>query len=369
MTAPARALFRPPPGASQTAAWALLPLRAFLGLTFCYAGLQKLANPAFFESANPASIQSQLAAAARRSPIHVFLGPLVHVAVPLGLLIAVGEIAVGLGTLLGLYARAAAIGGALISFMLFLTVSFHTNPYYTGSDIGFVFAWLPFVVAGAGSLSADALIVEAAARARARSRKGNRRAVDPGRRELVTRAGAATAVAGGAVVLAGLTAAVGRLFGGGRPAAAGALVAGGAADPTTTAAAPATTSAPTTAGPSGADPSTSTAPTTAASHPPGVRLGPASSVPVGGAATFSDPRTGDPGIVLQPDAGHFLAFDAVCPHAGCTVEYDGSQRLFVCPCHGSQFNGRTGDVEVGPAQSGLSKISVAEGSDGQLYAQ
>lgn len=367
MTAPARALFSPPPGASQTAAWALLPLRAFLGLTFCYAGLQKLANPAFLQSANPASIQSQLAAAARRSPIHVFLGPLVHVAVPLGLLIALGEIAVGLGTLLGLYARAAAVGGALISLMLFLAVSFHTNPYYTGSDIGFVFAWLPFVVAGAGSLSADALIVEAAARAR--SRTGNRRAVDPGRRELVTRAGAATVVAGGAVVLAGLTAAVGRLFSGGRPAAASALAAGGAADPTTTTSGPEATSAPTSAGPSGADPSRSTTSTTAASHPPGVRLGPASRVPVGGAATFSDPRTGDPGIVLQPDAGNFLAFDAVCPHAGCTVEYDGSQRLFVCPCHGSQFNGRTGDVEVGPAQSGLSKISVAEGSDGQLYAQ
>jgi len=28
--------------------WVLLPLRAFLGFTFCYAGLQKLANPDFF---------------------------------------------------------------------------------------------------------------------------------------------------------------------------------------------------------------------------------------------------------------------------------------------------------------------------------
>jgi hypothetical protein len=42
---------------------ALLLLRAFLGFTFCFAGLQKLANPRFFDAADPASIQSQLASA------------------------------------------------------------------------------------------------------------------------------------------------------------------------------------------------------------------------------------------------------------------------------------------------------------------
>jgi len=62
-----------------------------------------------------------------------------------------------------------------------------------------------------------------------------------------------------------------------------------------------------------------------------------------------------------------VAFDAVCPHAGCTVEYQSSQRLFICPCHGSEFNGRTGSVEVGPAQRGLTPLQVAEGSDGDLY--
>ena len=81
---------------------ALLPLRAFLGFTFCFAGLQKLANPRFFDAADPASIQSQLAGAAHRSPIHALISPLGHVAVPLGILIAFGELAVGVGTLLGL---------------------------------------------------------------------------------------------------------------------------------------------------------------------------------------------------------------------------------------------------------------------------
>ena len=69
---------------------ALLPLRAFLGFTFCFAGLQKLANPRFFDAADPASIQSQLAGAARRSPVHALISPLAHIAVPLGFLIAFG---------------------------------------------------------------------------------------------------------------------------------------------------------------------------------------------------------------------------------------------------------------------------------------
>jgi thiosulfate dehydrogenase (quinone) large subunit len=90
---------------------------------------------------------------------------------------------------------------------------------------------------------------------------------------------------------------------------------------------------------------------------------------VAGSAEFQDPATGDPAIVVQPKAGNFLGFDAVCPHAGCTVAYDQPSVRFVCPCHGSQFNGTTGAVEVGPASRGLRRITVAEGADGQLYAR
>src|SRR6516162_799723 len=150
---------QPPPHARSMAGWALLPLRAFLGVTFVFAGLQKLANPAFFNSANPASIQAQLAAARRVSPIHSLLGPISHVSVLVGLLIAFGELAIGLGTLLGFLARPAAVGGLILSFTLFLTVSYHSHPYYTGSDIVFLFAWMPLVIAGAGGvLSVDAIL-------------------------------------------------------------------------------------------------------------------------------------------------------------------------------------------------------------------
>ena len=90
-------------------------------------------------------------------------------------------------------------------------------------------------------------------------------------------------------------------------------------------------------------------------------------MPVGGAASFTDPSSGDPSIVIQATAGKFVAFDAVCPHAGCSVEYDQSAALIVCPCHGSQFNAATGAVEVGPAATGLKPITIARGSNGQLY--
>ena len=183
---------------------ALLPLRAFLGFTFCFAGLQKLANPGFFQASNPGSIQAQLAGAARRSPIHALISPLTHVAVPLGLLIAIAELAIGIGTLLGLWQRLAAAGGVALSLLLFLTVSFHSSPYYTGADIVFVFAWTPLLLAGAGPLwSADAAIA-----ARARARRGSRpvSAEDAGRREVVLK-GTVTAMAAVAgLVLGGVVA-------------------------------------------------------------------------------------------------------------------------------------------------------------------
>jgi thiosulfate dehydrogenase [quinone] large subunit len=89
--------------------------------------------------------------------------------------------------------------------------------------------------------------------------------------------------------------------------------------------------------------------------------------PVGQAASFNDPATGDPSIVIQPRSGQFVAFDTVCPHAGCTVGYDPAAKAIICPCHGSQFNASTGAVEVGPAATGLKTLAIAEGSNGQLY--
>src|SRR5580658_6869580 len=145
-----------PPRAWALSEWALLPLRLFLGATFVYAGVMKLSNPNFFRRSSPTSIQAQMAAASHTSPIAFLVSPLSHVAVLLGLVIAIGEVAVGVGTLVGLWGRVAAVGGAILSFTLFLVVSFHDSPFFTGADIVFFFAWIPLILAGSGSrLSVD----------------------------------------------------------------------------------------------------------------------------------------------------------------------------------------------------------------------
>ena len=156
--------FKAPPRAWALAEWSLLPLRLFLGVTFLYASLQKLANPDFIHAKSPISIQQQLIGAVRLSPIGALVRPMEHIAVPLGIFIAVAEVAVAVGTLLGLWGRVAAFGGALLSLLLFLTVSFHSSPYFVGSDIVFLFAWTPLIIAGSGSrLSFDAVLARRAA--------------------------------------------------------------------------------------------------------------------------------------------------------------------------------------------------------------
>ena len=68
------------PDGTVATGWFLLPLRLFLGVTFLFAGLQKLANPDFFRSSSPISIHAQLVGADRSSPIHGLLSHLVSIA-------------------------------------------------------------------------------------------------------------------------------------------------------------------------------------------------------------------------------------------------------------------------------------------------
>jgi thiosulfate dehydrogenase (quinone) large subunit len=393
----------PPPRALALSGWALLPLRAFLGFTFCFAGLQKLANPNFFNANSPSSIQAQLIASIRISPLHQLLGHLLSLAVPIGIVIALAELAVGLGTILGLWTRIAAAGGMVLAVTLFLTVSFHSSPYYTGADIVFLFAWIPLVLAGSGGvLSLDAVIASRVAgeydlgpqtvvpvrfgliqevcgsyeedtckaqggrpcnvvrcpflSADPSGRSGSilRRGPDEIDRRTVVLGGvtvAAAAVAGG--VVAGATAGLGRAAGGVKSPAGQTVT----LSPTRPGATSTTTSVPGSA----TEPSTTT--------PSGSPIGLARQVPVGGSAQFTDPKTGQPGLVLQMSKGQFVAYDAVCPHAGCTVGYSPAAKLIVCPCHGSEFDPATGAVVSPPAPHGLTPISVAEAANGELIVK
>src|SRR6516165_2170919 len=57
----------------------LLPLRLFLGITFVYAGIQKLTDPQFFNPRAAGYIGKQIMGIANGSPIHNFL---LHIALP-----------------------------------------------------------------------------------------------------------------------------------------------------------------------------------------------------------------------------------------------------------------------------------------------
>ena len=70
--------------------------------------------------------------------------------------------------------------------------------------------------------------------------------------------------------------------------------------------------------------------------------------------------------LVQSSAGNFLvsrtaqdaftALTAVCTHEGCTITGFASP-LYVCPCHGSQYN-TGGAVVQGPATRALSQLAT-----------
>lgn len=147
--------------------YALLPLRVFLGVTFIYAGLDKLTDSAFLKSGGTGSVGDTMRSVRDSAAIPALVDLALKNPVGFGCAIALGELAVGIGTLLGLLTRLAALGGALISLSLWLTMSWASTPYYYGNDLAYLMAWLPLVLAGAPYLSLDAAL-----RARRRRRAG-----------------------------------------------------------------------------------------------------------------------------------------------------------------------------------------------------
>ncbi|MFI6930034.1 DoxX family protein [Streptomyces sp. NPDC050287] len=147
--------------------YALLPLRVFLGVTFIYAGLDKLTDSAFMKASGSGSVGDLMRTVRDSSAIPALVDLALKNPSGFGYAIAFGELAVGIGTLIGLLTRLAALGGALISLSLWLTVSWASDPYYYGNDLAYLMAWIPLVLAGAPVLSLDAAI-----RSRRRQRSG-----------------------------------------------------------------------------------------------------------------------------------------------------------------------------------------------------
>ena len=129
-------------------------------MTFIYAGIDKLTDSQFLAASGNGSIGDLMRSVRDTSAVPALVDLALKSPEGFGYAIAFGELAVGIGTLVGLLARLAALGGALISLSLWLTVSWQTEPYYYGNDLAYLMAWLPLVLAGASVFSLDALLAD-----------------------------------------------------------------------------------------------------------------------------------------------------------------------------------------------------------------
>ncbi len=59
--------------------------------------------------------------------------------------------------------------------------------------------------------------------------------------------------------------------------------------------------------------------------------------------------------VFRTPAGKIIQLSAVCTHLGCAVNWNGAEKTWDCPCHGSRFD-TEGNVLNGPAREPLQKL-------------
>ncbi len=401
----------------------LLPLRLFLGITFVYAGVQKLTDPQFFNPSATGFIGKQIMAFAHGSPIHNLL---LHVALPhamlFGGLVALGEIAIGIGTLLGFLFRPAAFFGMLLSLMFFLSASWHVYPYFYGSDIVFFFAWTPLLLAGplgSGLPSVDALLVRRILMDMPPVWRGRLGPVfnfllgvgDVVEKENIPLEEIPTQtvskISGQATPynskVSGYPQGVPQhiMSGQGRPGTMNGnsyqqrqvnyrgrnatirrsqenrrnflwgLAAGGLGMLGITVAGRAFLSHPfggddnipiITQNPTTVSGTQSTpgsgTATTTASG--STEIAQVSAVQPNNAVTFTIPSNGDPGVLIHLSNGKFVAFDATCTHAGCPVQYDPGSQHLLCPCHGAEFDpANAASVVQGPTNTPLTSVPIS----------
>lgn len=366
--------------------YVLLPLRLFLGITFIYAGIQKIMDPQFFQTSASGYIGRQITRFAVGSPIHMLLTSLAEPhAKFFGILIIFGEIAIGLGTLFGFLFRPATFFGALLSMLFFLSASWHVYPYFYGADIVFTFAWLTLMLNGpihTGLPSLDEILslrlLQAApvqyqprvalllsivlGTVGIRTSSGNPDIVNSvanqttqrlpqrqGRYGVIMQQRATQrqtrrtflwgAVTGGAAALGIFAVSYALRILGSSSNETTATGTGGGGVVAGTTPAPASTA-------------TGSTPTTG-------QIAQVSAVPKNSAVTFTIPSSGDPGVLVHLNNEQFVAYDALCTHAGCQVDYDPSSQLLQCPCHGAAFDpAKNAEVVSPPAPTPLTAVKI-----------
>ncbi|GHO69125.1 hypothetical protein KSC_080170 [Ktedonobacter sp. SOSP1-52] len=338
-------------------ALALLPLRLFLGVTFLYAGMQKLTDPNFLRPGNPDFIGQQILTFAQTSPLSVLL---LQVAEPHAILsgqvIAYGELALGLGALLGLLLRPASFFGLLLNILLWLSASWSVYPYFYGSDIVFACCWLVLLLNGAHGTGLPTLdevfFTPVLMRHMAQRRESAARTFSLllglplapaltrtaySQVNTITRRGFLWGALAGGISVAVMTT-LGNLLQAGRQANI----------PIVNQATPTVSTLP-----------GSTATATNVGSPSNRAIARVSDVQFNSALPFIDTGSGQNALLIHLDSNQFVAYSARCTHAGCTVSYDSDSKLIVCPCHGASYDpAKQAEVVRPPARRPLASIPI-----------
>lgn len=66
----------------------------------------------------------------------------------------------------------------------------------------------------------------------------------------------------------------------------------------------------------------------------------------------------DPAMLIHHNDGQWVAFDSVCTHLGCTVQYHPELQRIKCACHGGEYDAHTGENIAGPPPKPLTKFKV-----------
>lgn len=70
-------------------------------------------------------------------------------------------------------------------------------------------------------------------------------------------------------------------------------------------------------------------------------------------------------LLVRFEDGGFLALSTRCTHLACTVTWNEQRQIFLCPCHGSEFE-RDGAVLNPPAPRPLDRFPVTVEADGRV---
>ena len=336
-------------------------LRAFLGGTMLYAGLDKvILDPRFLQPDGVGSIGATLRLFVTAGGPLAPLVSAVAVGHPvlIGTVIAGTQLLIGALLLSGSWVRLGALLGAAISLALVLTASWGVSPYFYGNDLPYLVGFLTLAALGDGGM----------VRVGAPARRG----YDPARRAALVSGASIFAVLFTLVLLD--RARLASLFSGGGASS-------GSPSPSPSAAASPSSEASATAAPSDEDddddgddddgekksPKPSESATSGGGSGSG---GTASGNVINGAQSLASGQAlnfsaGGTAAVLLKDGGTYRAFERACTHQGVNVSWQPGNGNFYCPEHGARFSS-SGDAIVGPARTALRPITVSVAADGSV---